>query len=84
MVLEKLSPQSVAEKLKALKNGPGKPHSTTSRLRAERHVLESLEAKRPIAWPKMNDESAWSKLDGAVSSRLHKCPSSLSERIDLL
>ena len=83
VVLEDILSKSVAEKPQTLKVSQDKNHSTLSRHTNDMEFLENLEARTPIAWPKMDDETSWFKLDGAVYCRLHNC-CSLSDRVQLL
>ena len=66
-----------------LKVSQDKNHSILSRRTNDREFLKNLEARTPIAWPKIDDETSWSKLDGAVYCRFHNC-CSLSDRVQLL
>ena len=55
---------------------------TTSRHATDANILQYLEPKKPIAWPRMNDER-WAVLDGAIISKLNQS-NNLGDRIELL
>ena len=55
---------------------------TPSRYSTDENTLRYLEPKRPIAWPRMNDDR-WAVLDGTVFSKLN-LSNSLIDRMQLL
>ena len=71
------------EKFRTLKLNPDQTHSVSSRHALEKHFLENIQTKDPIAWPKMNNDSDWEQLDSAVGNILVNLPS-LFERVSLL
>ena len=83
VVLEDVCSSSFAEKLRTLKFNPEKTHSVSSRQALDKHFLENLNKKDPIAWPKMNSNEEWEHLDGIVANKLFNS-SSLTDRVNLL
>ena len=82
VILEDISSCKAAVKPNALKHCQEKTHTTSSRNSTDVSILQDLESKRPIAWPRMNGER-WAILDGAVFSKLHHS-NTLFDRIQLL
>ena len=82
VLLDDIFSSGQAEQLKALNSCLDKNHSASSRQPFERHYLESLAKKDPIAWPPMKDSEKWSQLDDIVSC--HLGGSTIHDRIELL
>ena len=82
VILEDISRSKVAAKPNALKQCQDKTHMTSSRNSTDVNILQDLESKKPIAWPRMNDER-WAILDGAAFSKLHRS-NTIYDRMQLL
>ena len=81
--LDDVLSSSSTVKFMSLKINPEKTHSVSSRQALERHYLEYISTKDPIAWPSMNSNSEWEKLDCTVGNALFNLPT-LFERVFLL
>ena len=82
VVLEDVSFCKVAVKPRMLEPCLDKTHTTSSRCLTDKNILQDLDIKRQISWPRLIDER-WTILDSAVSSKLHTC-NSIFERVQLL
>ena len=84
VVLDDVFSSSSTEKFKTLKLNPEKTHSVSSRQALEKHFLENLSKKDPIAWPSMKNDIEWERLDSLVGNNLTTGSPSVFDRIALL
>ena len=78
VVLEDILLSSSAEKLKSLGPNLDRNHCVLPRQTNDKLFLLHYIPKTPIAWPRMDEDDKWNKLDCAVSNHLKSLPTSLS------
>ena len=71
-------------KSKALNVSQDKTHSAHSRKSADLYVLDCLEKKAVILWPKMCDDEAWATYEGVVMPKVLQSSLSISQTMSLL
>ena len=80
-----LSDNSSTVKSKVLEVNQDINHSVLPHELSGGDYLSTVEKKASIAWPRMDDEESWNKLDSAVFSKLISTPApSIAKRVSLL